>query len=570
MDRLFLQIINMSITSSYVILFIIIIRLFLKKAPKVFSYGLWAIPFFRLIFPFSFESIFSLISVNTETIPENIIYSQTPKIESGIRAIDSAVNRVLPVVDVSSSVNPIQIWVSIGSTIWIIGLVALLVCSIYSTIKLSRELKSATLIRNNIYRIHTIKTAFVFGLIKPRIYLPNNLSKNEESYIIKHEETHIKRFDHIIKFIAFLIVSIHWFNPIVWLAFYLMSEDMELSCDEAVIREMGYGIKREYSNLLLSLSLGRRIIGGSPLAFGENNTKGRIKNILNFKEPKVWVIIPAMVIVLALAVGLLTNRPDDEDIVMDNYINEEYGFGFKILDAWKGKAEKLDIVEAEDGSSVTFRYLFDQDGRQEFQEFFSITVIPMAEYVKDINSDMPMIGYLLAEKDEEVYLIYEPLDNIILDSKEQEEFQEMFLSTDDIKEGFYLRNSNEVEEIYINTKGDYMGYINDIDISKDILSLDRVEFLTKEDEERAAELDIDIDEDMPSGFMIYNPETDFLEFKVRDDTDYMLLVWTGDLHHRKVAKEYFIEYNNSLDYKPLYSIFVNNGNVILIKEEYIP
>ena len=161
MDRLFLQIINMSITSSYVILFIIIIRLFLKKAPKVFSYGLWAIPFFRLIFPFSFESIFSLISVNTETIPENIIYSQTPKIESGIRAIDSAVNRVLPVVDVSSSVNPIQIWVSIGSTIWIIGLVALLVCSIYSTIKLSRELKSATLIRNNIYRIHTIKTAFV-------------------------------------------------------------------------------------------------------------------------------------------------------------------------------------------------------------------------------------------------------------------------------------------------------------------------------------------------------------------------------------------------------------------------
>ena len=509
MDRLFLQIINMSITSSYVILFIIIIRLFFKKAPKVFSYGLWAIPFFRLIFPFSFESIFSLISVNTETIPENIIYSQTPKIESGIRAIDSAVNRVLPVVDVSSSVNPIQIWVSIGSTIWIIGLVALLVCSIYSTIKLSRELKSATLIRNNIYRIHTIKTAFVFGLIKPRIYLPNNLSKNEESYIIKHEETHIKRFDHIIKFIAFLIVSIHWFNPIVWLAFYLMSEDMELSCDEAVIREMGYGIKREYSNLLLSLSLGRRIIGGSPLAFGENNTKGRIKNILNFKEPKVWVIIAAMVIVLALAVGLLTNRPDDEDIVMDNYINEEYGFGFKIPDAWKGKAEKLDIVEAEDGSSVTFRYLFDQDGRQEFQEFFSITVIPMAEYVKDINSDMPMIGYLLAEKDEEVYLIYEPLDNIILDSKEQEEFQEMFLSTDDIKEGFYLRNSNEVEEIYINTKGDYMGYINDIDISKDILSLDRVEFLTKEDEERAAELDIDIDEDMPSGFMIYNPETDF-------------------------------------------------------------
>lgn len=311
MDKLFLQIINMSITSSYVILLVIVVRLFLKKVPKIFSYGLWGIGFFRLIFPLSFESIFSLISINTKTIPENIAYTQVPQIQSGITAIDGAVNRVLPTPVAGASVNPMQIWISIGSVIWVAGLIVLLIYSLFTTSRLSKNLKSATLLYDNIYEINTIKTPFVFGLLSPKIYLPNNLSKTEESYIIKHEQTHIKRNDHIIKFVAFLIVSIHWFNPIVWIAFYLMGEDMELSCDEAVIKEMGYGIKRDYSNSLLSLSVGKRIIGGSPIAFGENNTKSRIKNILNYKKPKFWVTIAAIIVIIALAIGLLSNPPDD-------------------------------------------------------------------------------------------------------------------------------------------------------------------------------------------------------------------------------------------------------------------
>ena len=314
-----LQIINMSITSSYIILIIMIIRLFLKKAPKIFSYVLWMIPFIRLIFPFSIESIFSIISINTETIPKDIILNQTPQIQSGITAIDSTVNRVLPIPDVGASVNPMQIWISIGIVIWIAGIIILIVYSVYSTLKLSRNLKSANLLSGNIYRIETIETPFVFGLIKPKIYLPDNLSETEKSYIIKHEQTHIKRFDHIIKFAAFLIVSIHWFNPLVWIAYYLMGEDMELSCDESVIKEMGYGIKKDYSNSLLSLSTGRRIIGGSPIAFGENNTKGRIKNILNYKNPSFWMAVVAVIIVVAVCVGLLTN-PVKSGVIMVNDI----------------------------------------------------------------------------------------------------------------------------------------------------------------------------------------------------------------------------------------------------------
>lgn len=343
MDKLFLQIINMSITASYVILFVIVVRLFLKKAPKIFSYGLWGVVFFRLIFPFSFESIFSLISINTKTIPENIAYTQTPQIQSGITVVDGAVNRALPIPVAGVSVNPLQIWISLGSAIWITGLVVLLIYSIYTTLRLSKNLKCAIHLYGNIYEIDTIKTPFVFGLVSPKIYLPNNLSKTEESYIIKHEETHINRKDYIIKFAAFLIVSIHWFNPIVWLAFYLMSEDMELSCDESVIKEMGYGIKGDYSNSLLSLSVGKRIVGVSPIAFGENNTKGRIKNILNYKKPKFWVIIVTTIVIIVLAVGLLSNPYNKENIDKIEETNEN-----KTVEdlAWEYIGKEIEMYES--------------------------------------------------------------------------------------------------------------------------------------------------------------------------------------------------------------------------------
>jgi beta-lactamase regulating signal transducer with metallopeptidase domain len=310
MEKLFLQIINMSITSSYVILFIILIRLFLNKLPKILSYGLWSIGFLRLILPFSFESIYSIISINTQTIPKDIIYRTTPEINSGIKAVDSVINKVLPeVTSAGASVNPIQIWIGFGAFIWAAGLFLLLIYSIISTLKLSNKLKSAKLLYANIYKTDNIQSPFVFGLIKPRIYLPNNLSEDEKSYIIEHEKTHIKRKDHIIKFASFIITSIHWFNPLVWSAFYLMGEDMELSCDESVIKKMGYGIKKDYSTSLLSLSTGRKIISGSPIAFGENNTRGRIKNILNYKKPKTWVIGLCIVLTIGLALGLLSNQP---------------------------------------------------------------------------------------------------------------------------------------------------------------------------------------------------------------------------------------------------------------------
>lgn len=315
MESLFLQIINMSITASYVIVFVIGIRLLIRKFPKVFSYVLWFTVLFRLIFPFSFESMFSLIPDNIHIL-QDITYS--PKQEINSEMIANAVNNVLQphvnqaaTLNQTASVNPMHVLISIGKTVWIIGIAALLIYSVFTTAKLYSNIRKAKHVKDNIYNLDGFKTPFVFGMINPKIYLPVHLSESEKSYVLLHEQTHIKRLDHIVKPLFFFITCIHWFNPLIWIAFYLMGEDMELSCDEKVLKQMGSNIKKEYSTSLLSMSTGRKIIGGSPLTFGENNTRGRIKNVLNYKKPRFWVITVAIVIIIIFAIGLLTNPPDD-------------------------------------------------------------------------------------------------------------------------------------------------------------------------------------------------------------------------------------------------------------------
>ncbi|MDD3840646.1 MAG: M56 family metallopeptidase [Clostridia bacterium] len=313
MDKLFLQMLNMSVTASYAIIIVIIARLFLKKVPKVFSYALWSVVLFRLICPISFESIFSLIPINKNTIPQHIVYQQRPQIQSGLNAIDQTVNNLLPAPTIGESANPLQIWMAVGKAVWIFGIVVLLIYFIVTSVKLYSRVKYARHIKDNVYEMDIIETPFVFGIIRPKIYLPIGLSQNEKPYIIKHEQIHIKRLDYLIKPFAFLVLCVHWFNPLVWVAFFLMGQDMELSCDESVIKQLGSDIKKDYSSSLLALSTGRRIVGGCPLAFGENDTKGRIKNILNYKKPVFLVVVIAVVAVVAVCVGLMSN-PKDEDV----------------------------------------------------------------------------------------------------------------------------------------------------------------------------------------------------------------------------------------------------------------
>jgi len=319
MDAIFLQVLNMSLTASYVILFVLAARLFLKKAPKIFSYALWSVVLFRLICPFSFESLFSLLPINANPIPGDIMYAEVPQINTGINLVDNAANPILSTQTAmqGASVNPMQIWVFAGRMIWLAGIAILLIYSVVSLLRLRSDLVGAVKWRDNIYLADHIASPFVMGVIRPKIYLPSALLEREQKYIILHEQTHIRRLDHIIKIIAFLVLIVHWFNPLVWLAFILCVKDMEMSCDESVMKQMDTDIRKEYSASLLSLAAGRRIAAGIPLAFGEGDTKSRIKNVLNYKEPAFWIIIVALVAVLAVLAGLAAN-PRNNDKPQDS------------------------------------------------------------------------------------------------------------------------------------------------------------------------------------------------------------------------------------------------------------
>lgn len=320
MSKIFLNVLNMSLTASYVILIVILVRLLLKKAPKYISYTLWIVVAFRLIIPFTLESSYSLMpsKSNVDYIPHDIIYQGNPQINSGVDRIDTFVNNSLPAPTIEASVNPLQIYIKIGAYIWLLVIGALLIYSYVSILILKSRLKKAQLIEKNIFEAKNIRTPFVLGIIRPRIYLPAGLTKEEQDYIILHEQTHINRKDHIVKMLAYLILSIHWFNPLVWIAFRLMSIDMELSCDERVLRKMDKDIKKTYANSLLSLNTKKHILNGSPLAFGEGNVKTRIKNVLNYKKPAFWVTFVSVLFAIIIGIGLLSNR----EVISSNENND--------------------------------------------------------------------------------------------------------------------------------------------------------------------------------------------------------------------------------------------------------
>lgn len=318
LQDLFIFLLNMSITASYVIALILVARLLLKKAPKIFSYALWGVVLIRLVCPFSLERTFSLLPATTSPISQNSIYQsdllnqQNQQLNSGISIVDNRVNTSFSIPGIEASANPLQVILFILSILWLLGAFILLVYSFVSYLIVKRIISTAVRIKGQIFECESISSPFVLGLINPKIYLPIGLSKNESRYILMHEQVHIHRLDHMIKLLAFLTLCVYWFNPLVWIAFVLMSKDMEMSCDEAVLKAMGSEIKVDYSNTLLFLATGGIILRGNPLAFGESNVKSRIKNVLNYKKPSFWVVGLSIIIAALVSIGLMTNPSANE------------------------------------------------------------------------------------------------------------------------------------------------------------------------------------------------------------------------------------------------------------------
>ena len=311
---------NMSLTASVAIVLVILLRLLLKKAPKVISYALWGVVLFRLLCPVSIGSNFSVynlfdapaqesgtITSVIEYVPSNIVHTEYPSVALPVPGISDVINEALPQGQEQLVADPLEAPMSFATYAWMIGILVMAIYSIVSYIRLRRKLSVVVPLRDNIFIADDIKSPFVVGLFRPKIYLPCNLGDKEQEYIILHEQHHIKRLDHVMKALAFLALAIHWFNPLVWVAFILASKDMEMSCDEAVIRKVDGDVRADYSASLLTLATGRRIIAGTPLAFGEGDTKGRINNLSKWKKPAVWVVLIAVVACAVLAVTVLTN-----------------------------------------------------------------------------------------------------------------------------------------------------------------------------------------------------------------------------------------------------------------------
>ena len=313
MNELFLKIINMSISASWLVLAVLILRFVLKKAPKWINVLLWGIVAIRLICPFSFESPLSLIP-SAETIPLNIGMDSTPTINSGISAINNAVNPIISQFNTpmaGASINPLQITIGIYEYIWIFGMIALALYTAISYWRLHRKVDTAVRYKDNIFQSENVSSPFVFGIIKPRIYLPFKMNGQDLEHVVAHEHAHIRRKDHWWKPFGFLLLTIHWFNPLMWMAYVLLCRDIELACDEKVIKELGNEQRGDYTQALVACSVNRRMIVACPLAFGEVSVKERVKSVMNYKKPAFWVIIISVIVCVGVAVCFLTNPKQD-------------------------------------------------------------------------------------------------------------------------------------------------------------------------------------------------------------------------------------------------------------------
>ena len=326
LSTLFLKMLNMSLTASWLIVAIIVLRPFLKKTPKFITVLLWGLVGLRLLLPFPIESMFSLVP-NSEPIPQDIAYSNTPEINIGYASIDSVINPVITETftpDPTASVNPLQVVTAVAALVWVIGVMAMLLYSLISYLYLRHKVRISLLYRDNIYFCDNIDTPFILGVFLPKIYLPSGLSEKDIDYVVNHEKIHLARKDHLWKPLGFTLLAVYWFNPLIWVAYILLCRDIEFACDEAVIKKYDATDKKGYSEALVTCSIHRRSILACPLAFGEVGVKGRIKSVLNYKKPAFWIILVGVIVSIVLTVCFMTTRADSyTSVSASNKLSEE-------------------------------------------------------------------------------------------------------------------------------------------------------------------------------------------------------------------------------------------------------
>ena len=368
MGVIFIKLLNMSITAGWLILAVLGIRLLFRRIPKWITCLLWGVVAIRLIFPFSIESAFSLLPsaepIRTSTMVEGERMPYVPSVDSHIGVVEDTVNPLLAetfAYQETESVAPLQIATGIAGSVWLCGMIVLLIFAATSMIRLRLYVREAILYKENIYICDAVTSPFILGIIRPRIFLSSSRSEEEVEYMIAHESAHLKRKDHVWKPFGYLLLCIYWFNPLCWVAYMMLCRDIELACDEKVIRDMSFADKKEYSRVLLSCATQRRLVMVCPLAFGEVGVKDRVKSVLNYKKPSFWIVLISMVACVAVAVCFLTEPKSDFSIADYKAISyREYqkltGYDAEFYHAlyYIGKLPKTEL-------SIVFEGAYDED-----------------------------------------------------------------------------------------------------------------------------------------------------------------------------------------------------------------
>ncbi len=316
MSGIFLKLLNLSISASWLVLVVLALRLVLKRAPKWVNVLLWGMVALRLMLPFSIESALSLIPSAETVSPEVVQFDPAPTITSGVTIIDNAVNPSLSESFAAAplaSVNPLYVWIYLAGWVWLIGLAAMLAYALVSYLRLRRRVSASIPLRENIYVCDEVPSPFILGIVRPRIYLPSALDEAQRGSVLSHERAHLARRDHWWKPLGFALLAVYWFNPLLWLAYTLLCRDIELACDERVLRGMDAGQIKDYSSALLACSVPRRMLAACPLAFGEVGVGARVKNALRYKKPAFWVVAASVIVCIVVAVCFLTNPRTDTD-----------------------------------------------------------------------------------------------------------------------------------------------------------------------------------------------------------------------------------------------------------------
>lgn len=328
MDKVFLEIFNTALTGGWIVLIVLLLRLALKKAPRAYSCVLWGIVGLRLVWPFSIVSAISLLP-SAELIAEHELYVTFPLVQTGIQPLNDAINPVFAETmasTVENSVNPLQVVMFTAGYVWVLGMAAMAIYSLVSYLRLRWQVRTAVRQEGNVYLCDDVTSPFILGIFRPKIYLPSDMPEEQMACVLAHERAHLKRKDHWIKPLGFLLLTVYWFHPLLWVAYILLCRDIEFACDEKVIGNMDGGEKAHYSETLLACSISHKHIAVCPLAFGETGVKRRIQSVLRYKKPAVWVLVIATAVCVMLTAGSLM----EPESIPVRYLNRETSKGLEV------------------------------------------------------------------------------------------------------------------------------------------------------------------------------------------------------------------------------------------------